>query len=393
MAEQTLRESLEQSVKTTEAPAQSTESVSSTPSDQSSTTSPGTGEPASPYAPPPGETPSGETPTGGTSGEVGETTDEPPAGELESQVATDRHGRPLRGAAAAAAKSKQERAAAIEGSRAPESWRKDIRDKHWNTLPPAVQGEILRRETQVNSALRSSAEARKFQEDANILYESYKDVFDYEAAPPTQTLMNVMGALRALRFAQPTQKAQLMAQFVQGFGVDVQMLDQALAYLYGNSPQQSPTQGVEQVVAQQLAPVHQYISQREQAAERQRTQRQQQIEYNLQVEVDKFAADPANEYFEQLREDMANIMEASANRGQRMTLSEAYQRAATIYPDIYAEFARKQAARAGAAGHAAAQKAGLSVTGAPGGGVAGAAGATTLRGALEAAVARVEGRR
>lgn len=389
MAEPTLRESLEKSVQSSEVSQQSTESISSA-AETPSPAPEGTPEPSTSSEQQLGEGggAGGETPPAEGGGEQPAETPAP-----EEQAAVDRHGRPLRGAAAAAAQSKKERAAQIEGSRAPESWRKDIRDKHWNTLSPAVQGEILRREAQIDTALRSSADARKFQEDANVLYENFRDVFEFEAAPPAQTLMNVMSAVRALRFAPPTQKAQLMAQFVQGFGVDLQMLDQALAYLYGNAPQQDPASGVEQVVAKQLAPVHQYISRREQQEQARRQYQQNRTEAQLQIEVDKFAEDPNNEYFEQLREDMATLMETAANRGQRMTLKDAYHRAAMLYPDIYQEYAKKQATRAGAAGAAAQEKAGLSLTGAPGGGVAGASGAATIRGALEAAINRAEGRR
>lgn len=202
-------------------------------------------------------------------------------------------------------------------------------------------------------------------EQVGQLFESYKDVFQYENAPPLQTVSNLLNAVRTLRFAAPPQKAQAMAQFIQGFGVDLPLLDQALAYLYGNMPKQQQANDVQLAVQNAVAPLNQYVAeQRSQQAQRQH-QQYQQIEYSLQSELDKFAGDPANEYFEYVRDTMADIMESAANRNQKVSLAEAYHRACLSDNSIAQDYLAKRAQAVSAPAVAAAQKAALSVTGAP----------------------------
>lgn len=379
MAEASLRETLNASITA----AESGSEASPPASDAETRATPG--EPAAPVQPQPGgeEPPPAEPPPPAA---------EPPAAPAEGDAPAAEAGakRPLRGAALAAAEAKKAREAAdAAGIRPPESWKPAIRDKHWKTLPPAVQAEIHRRERQVDDALKSSAEARRGVEVVGQLFNQYKDVLEYEGAPPLQTVNNLLSATRTLRFSPPPQKAQAMAQLIQGFGIDLQLLDQALAYLYGNAPQANPqVSAVQQVVAQQLAPVQQYISEQQRQQQQQAEQNQFQTESSLQNEINQFASSAENEYFEYVRDAMADILETAAHRGHKVTLQEAYHRACLGDNNIAQQYLSKKAQAAGATAAAAAAKAGMSVTGSP------AQGDTTLppgadvRAALNAAWAK-----
>jgi hypothetical protein len=282
------------------------------------------------------------------------------------------------------------------GIRPPESWKPAIRDAHWATLPVAVQAEIHRRERQIDEVLQHSAEARKGMDQLNGLVTNFKDVFDYEKAPPLQSIGNLLQISRTLRFGPAPQKAQVMAQVIQGFGVDVKLLDQALSMLVApNDPaaaaMRSQTQNIEQIIERQLAPVRQMFG------NLQSRQQQAKAEQDaaMQSEIEVFANDPKNEYFEVVRDTMADLLELSASRGQKLNLQDAYQRAILAHNDLAGPFAQQRLAEAAqnlnAPAAKAQQLAGLSVTGAPSPAAPASSGAS-LRADLEAAVAKHSGR-
>jgi hypothetical protein len=56
------------------------------------------------------------------------------------------------------------------------------------------------------------------------------------------------------------------------------------------------------------------------------------VDYEAADAVDSFAE--KHEYYEDLRDDMADLMEMAANRNRGMSLDQAYDRAAQAHPDI-----------------------------------------------------------
>lgn len=374
MAEQTLRETLNAAFEQTESGGSpSSETVDEAPPSAAPDSPPP--EPREPAAD------AGRDPSAPEAAPAAQPDDAAPADEGAKK--------PLSGAALAASEAKKAREAAeaIQGGiKAPESWRPAVRDKHWKTLPPQVQAEIHRRERQVTEALASTAEARRSVEAVNSLFQQYKDVLAYEKVPPLQTVANLLNVGHALRFSSEPQRAQVMAQVIQGFNVDLQLLDQALAYLYGNTPQQDPQLAkVQQVVSQQLAPIQQHIQSQQQYFQQQQLQAQQQADYELGSEIERFAADPQHEYFEHVREAMADILETAANRGQKVSLDDAYRRAVLADNSIAGAYISAQAKAASSRAAQAAGLAGISVTGSPAQGDHSLPAGADMRAALNAA--------
>jgi len=283
-----------------------------------------------------------------------------------------------------------------KGVRAPESWKPAIRDKHWKTLPTEVQMEILRRERQTDEALQGSAESRKGMEQVQGVFGQFKDFFEFEKLSPLQTVQNTLNMMRALRFAQPPQKAQVMAQMIAGFDVDVTLLDKALSMVVkpsdpATAAQRETSSAVQAILQRELAPLRDMMK----GVTAQREQQRQQ-EHNVMVsEIQTFADDPQNVYFDQVRESMADIMEAGAARGQKITLSDAYKRAILANNDlaeVYSQDQLKQAARkVNAPAEAARRRAAQSVTGSPSTAVSAEVGGS-IRDALEAAIVAHSGR-
>lgn len=299
-----------------------------------------------------------------------------------------------------AVSAKEERAKPEEpkkGIRPPESWRPAIRTEHWAKLPVAVQSEIHRRERQIDEGLQAAAEARRGMEQVSSLFAQYKDVFEFEKMPPLQTVASLLNISKALRFSPGPQKAQLMAQVIQGFNVDLKALDQALSMLVPPSDPaaravQDQNQLIQQAIQREMAPMRELMS----GFQAQRQQAQQTEQQTMQSEISAFAEDPKNEYFPVVKEVMADILEAGAARGQKISLQEAYKRAILANNDLAGEYSTHQLAeatqRASASAASAASLASMSALGTPS--LAGAVTASegNLRADLERAVARHSGR-
>lgn len=213
------------------------------------------------------------------------------------------------------------------GERAPASWRPDVRE-HWKQLPETVRAEIHRREVEVQRTLQESAEARKNYDAVMRTVAPYEAFIRAENSNPIQAIDNLMATAAKLRTGTAPELASMVAGIVNQFGVGrfgngfIQALDAALA---GQTPAVDPQQAaIEQVLNQRLAPVQQMLTQFQQAQEAQ----QQRVAQEAQSEVERFI-DRA-EFGNDVREDMADLMETAARRGQNLTLEEAYKKACLL---------------------------------------------------------------
>lgn len=270
--------------------------------------------------------------------------------------------------------------------RAPASWRPNVRE-HWAALPAEVRAEVARREQEVQRTLQETSEARKYADAINRVVAPYEMFIKAENSNPLQAIDNMMATAARLRTGTGPETAGLIAQLVTQFGVGrfgnqfIEQLDSALA---GGQPRQDPAQfAVQQAVQQQLAPVQQFMSQFQQAQQAQRERAQQEA----QGEVVQFLE--RAEFGEDVREEMADIIEVSQKRGRQLSLQEAYQQACLVNPDVRATLDARARARGAQATTGAAQRAraaAVSVTGSPAL-AAPKADSTDVRSAIEAAIA------
>jgi hypothetical protein len=198
---------------------------------------------------------------------------------------------------------------------------------------------------------------------------------------PQQAISQLLQADYTLATASKTQRAQFMAKLCRDYDIDVVELDAAIVAGMGgqtaqvNAPQFDVQALVQQQLQQALAPIYQ-----QQQAEQ---QRQQQV---VDQTVEQMALDPKYPHFDEVREDMADIIDLAAKRGVYVSLDEAYSKAIAFNPQVnqmqQAQQQNLQAQRAKVASR--------SVTGAPAaGGSNEFAGDGSLRGSLEAAFANL----
>ena len=249
--------------------------------------------------------------------------------------------------------------------RAPASWRPDVRE-FWGQLPDAVKEEVARRESETQRALAETVEARRFTEQLQNVIRPYEMFIKAENSNPLQAIDNLMATAARLRTAPAPDLAQMVAGIVKQFGVGrfgqsfIEQLDSALA---GEVPRTDPASAqLQQVVQQQLAPVQQFMSQFQQAqmAQQQRAQEQ------AAAEVQQFLTQA--EFGEDVREDMADLLEVAQRRGREISLQDAYRQACLTNPRVRSVLEARAKAKGAQQLTGAAQKAkaaAVSVSGGP----------------------------
>jgi len=308
--------------------------------------------------------------------------DKPADNELAQQPERDEQGKFKKPEGVQAGPKSQPRQ---QGERAPASWRPDIRE-HWGSLPEPVRAEIQRRETEVARTLQETAEARKTAEAVMKTIEPYQAFIKAENSNPLQAIDNLMGTAARLRTGTAPELAQLVAGIVNQFGTGrfgngfIEMLDSALA---GQTPRQDPQQvAIEQVLNQRLAPMQNMLTQFQQA----QYQQQQQATQAAQTEVSTFLE--RAEFGEDVREDMADIIEAAQRRGQNITLQDAYKKACLMNDNVRSVISQRAKARGAQQTTTAAQKARSAAVQVSGSAPMGALRqeSTDVRSAIEAAI-------
>ena len=272
-----------------------------------------------------------------------------------------------------------------QGDRAPQAWRPEVRE-HWAQLPEPVRAEIARRESEHARFIQESSEARKTAETLMKTIAPYEAFIRAENSNPIQAIDNLMSTAARLRTGTAPELAQVVAGIVNQFGIGrfgnsfIEQLDSALA---GQAPKVDPQQSaIEQVLNQKLAPVQQMLTQFQQA----QLMQQQQVQERAVSEVEQFLAQA--EFGNDVREDMADILEVAQRRGINMTLQDAYKKAVMMNDNVRSVLTqRAQAQKAQSQTQAAqrARSAAVSVSGAaPMGGMQ--APVTDVRSAIEAAI-------
>lgn len=274
-----------------------------------------------------------------------------------------------------------------KADKAPASWRPDVRN-HWQQLPELVRAEVARREAEVQRTLQETAEARKYVDQVQRTFAPYEAYIRAENANPLQVIDNLMSTAVRLRTGTGPELASLMANMVKQFGTGrfggefIHMLDSALA---GVAPQQDNSNlQIQQVIQQQLAPVQQFMTQIQQA----QVAAQQRVAQQATSEVEQFIA--KSEFGNDVREEMADLMELAAKRGRELSLQDAYDQACQLNPSVRTAIAGRQRMSAAQGQNNAVQKARAAAVSVPSTGPS--IGAPTqqpdsIRSAIEASIA------
>ena len=244
-----------------------------------------------------------------------------------------------------------------EHDTAPQAWKPAEKAK-WASLPPEIRTEVTRREREITKTLNDTAHARKFSNEFQQTVQPYMARIQAQGANPIQAVQNLLQADYLLATAPKAQKAQYLARLISDYDVDVEALDLALS---GQKIPTGESDRVEQLLNQKLAPFQQFIANQQQTAQ----QREQQQTQALENEIKSFVDNPKYPHFEQVRDEMADLIELSVRKGKPLGLEAAYNKAIQLDPELAAQTS------AAAANQAAqrARKASVQVGGSPAGSV------------------------
>ena len=272
----------------------------------------------------------------------------------------------------------------IPPKKAPSSWSPAQREK-WGKLDADLQTQILKREREISTGFNEIHEVKKFRDNFLNTINPHQAVFAAEGNDPLRTVSNLLQTASTLYHGSAVGKAQTVAAVIKNFGVDLRMLDEILA---GQTPSdqgggaqafqpQQIQQLIQQGIQQALGPVFQHQQQRE-----------QQAEETIVNELTAFAEDSTNEFYEDVKMTMADILDLAANRNEKMSLQVAYNRAILMHSDIADLVQERKLREAAAKSTSAAQTArrvSRSISGSPTPSVPGA-NAASLRSAIEDAM-------
>ena len=207
-----------------------------------------------------------------------------------------------------------------------------------------MQQEILNREKAFSIGIQKNAEAASWNKSMQDALAPYDHILKMEGASPAEAIQHLAHSAAMIRQGTPQQKADLVSFMVQHYGVDLKMLDTALTRdLQGQAgqPGQPQQPGTYQPLPDQT---EQRISNIEQMLQQQSAAEQQQQFNSAQEKINQFAKNPKYEFFQDLSDTMANIIEAGARQGQNIELEQAYDIAAQMNPSVQQAISQKKAA-------------------------------------------------
>jgi hypothetical protein len=267
----------------------------------------------------------------------------------------------------------------------PVSWKPAAREL-WNKLPKAAQLEVQRRETEISRGLQQASNHKKIASEYFEIVRPYEQLMRANGHTPRESIEGLLQSAAALQVGQPAQKVRIVTDIIKSYGIDIQMLDQALA---GEELPDSQFAPVQQMLQQELAPVRQFMGQFQQTQEQSVNEATAKVQQDLQ----DFVSNPKHEFFEDVRDDMADLMELAARRERSMTLEEAYDKACRENPEINKILKQREAAAkankaARLSGHTGSKKrhASASVRSAPPSGASADESDSSLRSIIERAM-------
>lgn len=211
--------------------------------------------------------------------------------------------------------------------------------EHWAKTPRPIQEEIVRRERETAQTLRQSAQARQMAQDFQNVVNPFLPMIQSQGSNPMQAVKNLMTTAAGLTVGTQQQKAQIVREIIQNYGIDIATLDAVLA---GSPiPQGQPGQQMQQSAAPPpwASPIFQFMN----SVQQQRQQREQQMMEDAHAETEAFAQ--KHEFFEDVREEMADLMEVAAKRGKILSMEDAYKQAIGFDPELSKVVSQREAAK------------------------------------------------
>ena len=264
----------------------------------------------------------------------------------------------------------------------PASFKATAREE-WGKVPPAVQQEVLRRERETAIALEQSAEARQGYQKFREVVAPFEPMLRAQGVEATVAVQNLLQTAAALATSPVAQRANIIAGLIKTYlpGRDsLEVLDSTLAGVIGGQPAQN-MQAPQYQTDPRIDEIYNTIQQAKQM--KAQTIEQQALEGVRGVQD--------QEFFEDVRFIMADLLEVAGNQDIALSPMEAYNRAVALHPEVSKVMEQRSAAKLAAnpsGSMSRARAAASSVRGSPATAPTSAVQPDDLRSVLEAAFDR-----
>lgn len=188
---------------------------------------------------------------------------------------------------------------------APVSWTSEAKAK-FSELPPWAQAEIQKREQDFEKGYAKHAENSKIGQEFLQIAAPYQALIAAEGGTPAKAFTELLNTAAILRLGTQEQKRDLILQTAQQFGVDLGLAQAEPDY-------QDP----------QIAELKAEISRLNGAFYGRQQQEQMAVQNEALQIVQAFAADPKNEFYASVKEDMAALL----REGRAKDMQDAYDKA------------------------------------------------------------------
>lgn len=212
----------------------------------------------------------------------------------------------------------------VEEDPMPKSWAKD-REELWKQTPAAVREQIKAREKQMLDGLDQYKEHNDFGKRIRDIATPYKSYLQSQNVTEDKAFEYLLAAQYRLATGDENTKMQMLGDLARSVGLD-------LSKLTGNAQNQAenPTNPEIAPLLQEINGIKSELSARKQAE-------QHQFQQKVAQDVESFASDPKNIYFDECANETAKLIQAGYG------LQDAYEKAVWANPVTRAkEIARIQ---------------------------------------------------
>jgi len=236
----------------------------------------------------------------------------------------------------------------------PSTWTPEAKAAY-QALPPVVRREIKKREADFQRGINQYKELAQHGDVMQRAIQPYMPMIQSEGGDPVKSVSQLLNTAYRLRTGSPAERGQMVMAIAQQFGADLSPWMQGQPQGEQSTIDQRAIQAyVQQLVAQQTAPLQQYqqsmLTAKQQQEQAAAAQTQQQIEqFRTAVNAQ---GQPEHVYFDNVRPLMASLIES----GSANTLDDAYAMACRAHPEVAKAVAAEQQQRAEAQRLAEAKK-------------------------------------
>jgi hypothetical protein len=211
--------------------------------------------------------------------------------------------------------------------------------EEWKNAPESVRKEFMRMDERMEGLAQKFGANSQRAEQMDRTLQPFQQYMSMNGGPGA-SIKGLLETGSMLQMGSPHQKAQIIANIIGQFGVDIQSLDNLLV---GNAPTQENQQAsqFQSMVNQAVAPMQQQLAGYQQR-DQQNYQHQQQ---EIGTEIQQFANDPKNEFYKDVAGRMADELEMASKSGRNLGLPEAYDLAVRANPEIFKIVQAREAAQ------------------------------------------------